>query len=237
MNAGPATSLGLRTHVDALLTIGGEVGGLDVVDLGCGEGHFARGLASRGAVVTGIDPWVAPVPEQRVGGGRFCILQARAEAVPLPAASADIVTFIFSLHHVPAGSLAAALREASRLLRPSGRLYVAEPLAEGPLHDLMQPFHDETEVRANALTALSEFAAPKFETAELFHYLERRVFADFRAFATRMQANTRFNDYDEKDVDTPEIVSRFDGLFSRFGGNFDQPVRVNLFSRPRSRIR
>ncbi|WP_291576384.1 class I SAM-dependent methyltransferase [Bradyrhizobium sp.] len=233
MSAGRQRNFGLRTHVDALLDIAGDVSGLQVIDLGCGEGYFARGLAAKGAQVIGVDPLVAPVPEQRLATGSFRILQAGAEAVPLPAGMADIVTFIFSLHHVPPTALAAALGEAKRLLRSSGRLYVAEPLAKGPLYHLTQPFHDEMQVRTNAQAALGEFVEPEFEAAEIFHYAERRVFADFEAFARRTNANTRFNGYDARDVEAPEVIRRFDELFAQDGGNFDQPVLVKLYSRPR----
>jgi 2-polyprenyl-3-methyl-5-hydroxy-6-metoxy-1,4-benzoquinol methylase len=34
----------------------GDVAGLAVLDIGCGEGRFSRKLADSGAVVTGIDP-------------------------------------------------------------------------------------------------------------------------------------------------------------------------------------
>jgi ubiquinone/menaquinone biosynthesis C-methylase UbiE len=232
MSAGQQRNLGLRTHVDALLDIAGDVSNLRIVDLGCGEGHFARGLADKGAQVIGVDPLVVPMPEQRIATGSLRILQAGAEAVPLPTAIADIVTFIFSLHHVPATVLVAALREAKRLLRPSGRLYVAEPLAKGPLYYLTQPFHDEMQVRTNAQAALAEFIQPQFEATEIFHYDERRVFADFEAFARRTNANTRFNGYNLRDVEAPEVIRRFDELFGQNGGNFDQPVLVNLYSRP-----
>lgn len=234
MSAGQQRNLGLRTHVEALLDVAGDVSSLRIVDIGCGNGHFARELASKGAEVVGVDPLVAPVSEQRLAIGRFRILQAGAEAIPLPAAMADIVTFIFSLHHVPGGILIAALREAKRLLRPSGRLYVAEPLAKGPLHHLMQPFHDETQVRTNAQGALAQFIKPQFGTTEIFHYVERRVFADFETFARRTNANSRYNEYDAKDVEGPEVIRRFDELFAQNGGNFDQPVLVNLYSRPNS---
>jgi ubiquinone/menaquinone biosynthesis C-methylase UbiE len=226
-----AIDLGIRTHVNALLHIVGDVGGLQIVDLGCGEGHFGRELANKGARVTGIDPSIASLPKQSFASGTFRILQGSGEAVPLPAASADLVTFVFSLHHMPGAALAACLHEAIRLLRPSGRLYVAEPLAEGPLHYLTMPFHDETQVRANALSALAELRS-ECETKDLFLYCERRVFANFDAFAQRMIANMRFNDYDAKQVTNPHVIGRFNELFIQNGGNFDQPVLVNVYSRP-----
>ena len=181
--------------------------------------------------MTGIDPLIDPVPEQNVGEGNFRILQNSAEAVPLPAASADIVTFIYTLHHMPGAALSACLREAGRLLRPAGRLYVAEPLAQGSLHDLLKLFHDETRVRANALRALEEVQSG-FEARDIFLYSDRRVIASFDTFAQRMIANTRFNGYDAADVMAPQVVGRFNELFAGNGGNFDEPVLVNLFSRP-----
>jgi ubiquinone/menaquinone biosynthesis C-methylase UbiE len=226
--------LGIRSHADALVDIVGDIGGRRIVDLGCGEGHFGRELAKRGALVIGVDPLIAPVVEQKFGTGSFQILQGSAEAVPQAGKSADLVTFIYSLHHMPEAALAKCLREATRLLRPAGRVYVAEPLAEGPLHYLTMPFHDETRVRANALSALRDLRF-EFDVHDSFLYLERRVFADFTAFARRMTANKRFNDYDVNEVNKPSVVVRFNELFEQNGGSFDQPVLVNVFSRLRTR--
>ena len=89
---------------------------------------------------------------------------------------ADLVLFVFSLHHVPAGKLAGALAEARRVLRPSGRLYVAEPLAQGPHQYVMELFHDETAVRKPAAEALANFAAPRFPTDQISTYTDRRSF-------------------------------------------------------------
>lgn len=227
----PAIDLGPCTHLDALLHSVGDVNSREIVDLGCGEGQFGKELAKRGARVTGVDPLMAPVERQYLESGTFRLLRAGAQAVPLPAASVDLVTFIFSLHHMPEGALANCLGEAVRLLRPSGHLYVAEPLAEGPFHHLTAPFHDETEVRANALRALQQLR-PKFKWTRNCRYLDRRFFPDFSAFARRMTANTRFNDYDVQEVTNPLVVARFNELFVKNGGNFDQPVEVNVFSHP-----
>src|SRR5580704_2807440 len=48
--------LGAKSHLDALLETVGQVSGLEVVDIGCGEGHLTRALAALGARVTGCDP-------------------------------------------------------------------------------------------------------------------------------------------------------------------------------------
>ena len=226
-----AIDLGQRTHIDALTHIVGDVGGLDIVDLGCGEGVFGKELARRGARVTGIDPLMAPMPERKVADGSFRILQSGGEAIPLRAGSADLVIFMYSLHHMPDAALAACLHEAIRLLRPSGRLYVAEPLAQGPMYYLTRSFHDEARVRANALKALAEVHS-EFEASDILLYFDRRVLTGFDGFAQRMIANTRFNDYQAEDVTAPQVVARFNELFARNGGNFDQPVVVNFFSRP-----
>ena len=228
-----ATDLGLQTHVGALTHIVGDLRGLDIVDLGCGEGVLGKELARRGARVTGIDPLMEPVPEQKLADGSFRILQSGGEAVPLPSRSADLSIFLYSLHHMPA--LTDCLHEAIRLLRPSGRLYVAEPLARGPMYHLTKSFHDEARVRANALKALGEVGA-EFEVSDSFLYFDRRVITSFDGFASRMIANTRFNDYEADDVTAPQVVGRFKELLALNGGNFDQPVVVYSFSCPVRKI-
>src|SRR5262245_59602595 len=45
----------LEVHGPGLLAACEPVGGLDALDLGCGQGYFARELARRGARVVGID--------------------------------------------------------------------------------------------------------------------------------------------------------------------------------------
>lgn len=223
-----ASDLGVMTHVEALLAIIGPVAGLEIVDIGCGEGEMARALARLGARVSGYDPFIAGTAWTEEGDGAFRLSQAPADAIPAPDQSADLVLFIFSLHHVPAQKHAGAMAEARRLLRPSGRLYVAEPLAEGPSHYVMVPFHDETEVRRMAQAALARYAAPIFGEEQVVGYSERRSFPDFDSFAGRMIAGMRFNGYTEADVLAPEVRRRFQEVMIE-RGTFDQPVQINIF--------
>src|SRR5271163_1914291 len=130
--------LGVASHLDALLATVGPAAGLRVLDIGCGEGGLTRALAKRGAHVTGYDPFIAETTPIELGAGSYRLVRATADAIPEPDHEADLVVFVFSLHHVPGEKLSGALAEARRLLRPSGRLYVAEPLAQGPHQYIME---------------------------------------------------------------------------------------------------
>jgi hypothetical protein len=44
----------------------------------------------------------------------------------------------------------------------------------------------------------------------------------------------RFNGYTEEAVRSPEVQRRFAEMIAAHGGDFDQPVRVDLFSAPRA---
>jgi ubiquinone/menaquinone biosynthesis C-methylase UbiE len=221
--------LGAKSHLDALLATVGPVEGLRVVDIGCGEGHMARALAALGADVTGYDPFIEGTEPAADGAGRFRLVRASADAIPEPDQSADLVLFIFSLHHVPGAKLTGALAEARRILRPSGRLYVAEPLPQGPHQYVMELFHDETAVRKAAAEALAHFARPRFATDEISTYADTRRYASFDSFAERMIANMRFNGYSKEAVVAPAVRRRFDETFAASGDKFDQPVRINCF--------
>ena len=225
------TDLGLQKHPDAIVASLGALSGLEVVDVGSGEGGNARVLAAHGAHVTGVDPFIEPVDWQVEGSGRYRLIKGPADALPLDDHCADLVLFVFSLHHVPNEKLSKALAEARRVLKPTGRLYVAEPLAEGPNHYVSSVFHDETVVRAAARSALDAFAAPHFGDHRRLAYYDRRPYDSFDAYAKRMIANRRFNGYSEEAVLAPEVRRRFDEVVAS-GKPFDQPVRIDLFSHP-----
>jgi SAM-dependent methyltransferase len=132
--------------------------GKDVVDIGCGGGALVRELAAAGARPVGVEiseAQLATARERDDGrGGRYLV--GRAEALPLKGASVDVAVFMRTLHHVPTGQLVVALREARRVLRPGGAVYVAEPVAEGDYFALTSLVEDELEVRRAAQAALAD---------------------------------------------------------------------------------
>src|SRR5690349_2536994 len=126
--------------------------GSRIVDVGCGDGALARTLTREGARVIGIEAGPEALAAARAAPpvNDETYLEGRAEDLPLPDASADIVVFMNSLHHVPAARQRKALDEAARVLVPGGALYIVEPIAAGNYFELGKPVEDETAVRSHA---------------------------------------------------------------------------------------
>ena len=103
----------------------------DVVvgDLGCGSGRLAATIAPYARSVVAVDssPEMLEVARARLSGfGNVQIVQGRIEELPLESASLDLALVVHLLHHVQ--DPAAALGEVARVLRPGGRLVVADVL-------------------------------------------------------------------------------------------------------------
>jgi len=162
--------------------------GREVVDIGCGQGALVRALAARGARATGVEiseEQLATAIELDDGtGARYLV--GRGERLPLDDASVDIAVFMRTLHHVPPAHLAAALREARRVIRPDGAVYVAEPLAEGDFFELTRMVEDEIEVRAAAQAALSRAEDAGLHRATTIDYDVRLSIADLAALRARV---------------------------------------------------
>jgi ubiquinone/menaquinone biosynthesis C-methylase UbiE len=96
----------------------GLVEGADVVDLGCGTGLSSRPLIERGANVVGIEPDAEMLARaESTLGDRARFQLGRAEALPLPDASADLVVSAQAAHWFEEPE---AGDEILRVLRPGG---------------------------------------------------------------------------------------------------------------------
>ncbi|MFN3208440.1 MAG: class I SAM-dependent methyltransferase [Roseovarius sp.] len=111
---------------DLLLQRGWAVPGQSAVDIGCGTGTVARGLAARGLDVTGIDPAQPLLDEARrldhAADVHVTYRTGTAEATGLVSGMADLVTAGQCWHWF---DRAAAAAEVARLLHPGGRAVIA----------------------------------------------------------------------------------------------------------------
>jgi SAM-dependent methyltransferase len=117
----------------------GAIGpGRRVLDLAAGTGKLTRLLVPSGAEVVAVEPvagmrdrLVAALPDVEV-------LDGTAEALPLPAASVDVVTVAQAFHWFDA---AVALAEIGRVLRPGGHLFLVWNTRDRA-HDWVRAFGD-----------------------------------------------------------------------------------------------
>jgi ubiquinone/menaquinone biosynthesis C-methylase UbiE len=102
--------------------------GAPVVDVGCGTGTLAIALAAAGAETIGVDgdPEVLALAHAKAGADAVQWRKGIATALPLPGASVERVVMSLLLHHLGADGKRTALAEAVRVLRPGGRLHVAD---------------------------------------------------------------------------------------------------------------
>jgi SAM-dependent methyltransferase len=115
----------LLDRVAAGLSDGGRV-----VDVGAGTGTFALALAAArpDAEVVAVDgdPEALRLAEAKAGSERVSWREGMADRLPLGDATADALTMSLLLHHLGPAAKRAALSEALRVLRPGGRLHVAD---------------------------------------------------------------------------------------------------------------
>ena len=99
------------------------------LDLCCGTGDIATGLAKRGGSIVGMD-LNRPMLQQAAarlakrGGRRVNLAQANAMQLPLGNHSLDLVTIGYGLRNL--ANMDDGLREITRVLKPGGRLLILD---------------------------------------------------------------------------------------------------------------
>jgi len=208
----------------------GDIGGLRVVDIGCGSGAITRRLAALGADVTGVEPNAGQVAKaDSLGGGPIYVV-APAEATGLESGAFDIAVFSRSLHHV--GDKAAGLREACRLVRTGGRIAVLEPEADGPFYPVMRFVDDESAVYAQAQAALDGAVAEGLLTCgPSLRFATKYRVADVSALLADMITVDSGRTLAE--ADRPALEAAFDAahVADEKGGYIADWSRMDVFGR------
>jgi SAM-dependent methyltransferase len=109
----------------------GEVQGLDVLDLGCGDGLYGRELLAAGSSsYTGLESArsMVEMANQNLQGTSAEIIHSKIEDWSFPVERFDLIVSRLALHYV--ADLETTLRRVHHALRPGGRLVfsVVHPL-------------------------------------------------------------------------------------------------------------
>jgi 2-polyprenyl-3-methyl-5-hydroxy-6-metoxy-1,4-benzoquinol methylase len=171
----PAENYWYRRHLAVYQWAAERCGGLDVVDMACGEGYGALALARRAARVTGVDTNPESHEHARLKYTRPGVRFVR-DLVERYAEPCDAVVFLQTIEHVedPKG----VLDRFREMLRPGGAAYVSTPnvltLAPPGAEKSDNPWH-RREYREEEFRALCESSFERVELLGLFHARKLRL--------------------------------------------------------------
>src|SRR4030042_1859911 len=94
------------------------------LDIGCGDGHFARITFDRQLEV-GLDPWAGPIQQAAQGGGYRSLVQADGGEMPFPAGYFASALSNSVLEHIP--QVQAVLADLRRVLLPGAPFLFCVP--------------------------------------------------------------------------------------------------------------
>jgi ubiquinone/menaquinone biosynthesis C-methylase UbiE len=212
----------------ALVKLSGAQKGQRALDVACGPGFLTMAFAEQGIETIGIDATPAFLDLARAEAARRALTAIEfrlgdAQNLPFDAATFDVASCRAAFHHFP--SPQQVLAEMTRVLRPAGRLVLADMLAsedaeQAAYHNRIERLCDPTHVRALPRSEFHRLFAETglevlFETTVPLEY-ELNEWMDHggpmpeaaREIATLMEASV--------DVDRSGLAVRRDGASLRF---------------------
>jgi len=183
-----------RTYVNPVIfEILGDVKGLSILDLACGQGYLSRILVQKGAQVIGVDVSekmleIARKSESSEPLGVKYIHCNSADMSDIDGASMDCVVSTFGFHDIK--EIEGTIKECSRVLKDRGKLVFAIP------HPLFygQRFQDEEGYFLKTRHYMSSQDIPHYKYRDagimayhrpLSYYFEKAFLVGFKMMAFR----------------------------------------------------
>ena len=157
---------------DAVRWLAGEAP-CDVIDLGAGTGKLTRTLVDLGHRVTAVEPLPEMLDQLRSAVPGATAVEGGAEAIPLPAGSADVVTVAQAFHWFDHGP---ALVEIARVLRSGGRVALV-----WNIRDESQSYVSELSDAMVGRTGVDTGSIDPIDASGLFGPVERATFSHVQA--------------------------------------------------------
>ncbi|NUT99428.1 MAG: class I SAM-dependent methyltransferase [Saccharothrix sp.] len=169
-----------RRTYGRFVELAGVRAGDRVLDIGCGPGYLTSLAAGAGGRAVGVDVSEPMVDEaRRLRGSGTCTFEiGRAEALPFEDASFDVIVSALAVHHIPEEHRAAAYAEMRRVLKPGGRVLIADfrPQSSGVGRHLVRALtrgeamsHNPVEAIAPMMTAAGLRVTSTHRVGAFFH--------------------------------------------------------------------
>jgi ubiquinone/menaquinone biosynthesis C-methylase UbiE len=171
---------GVQALHQEMITLAGLTGGHRVLDVGCATGNLLRtiGRQRRGIDLTGLDPDPKALArarrKARRAGFDLRLDRGFAQDLPYPDGAFDRVFSSLMLHHLDSTAKDELLAEVRRVLRPGGRLVLADAVVDGHGHG-HRPGKTREQLRDNVGDAVSRRIAAAGFTVEPTHTIRIRM--------------------------------------------------------------
>ena len=207
----------------------------DILDLGCGAGHYILDIATTGTgrTVHGLE--VDEVQHQKNLEGNWpdnvSFGLGGAQNIPAEDESYDIVMMFKSLHHVPLGLMGVAMGEVHRVLKPGGFAYISEPVFDGDFNEVLRLFHNEERVRAAAFDAVKgAVEAGDFTSLNQVFFNTYGHYSNFEEFEAAV-INASFLNIKMDDELYAKVRAKFQTYMQEDGAHFLSPNRVDVLQK------
>jgi SAM-dependent methyltransferase len=150
-----------------------QLSGKTLLEVGCGDGRITALLTGKAAAITAIDPDAASIDKARKDVSDAIFGIGSGEKLEFAADAFDVVLFSYSLHHQ---DCAKALREAERVVRPTGNILIIEPTYDGEFTRLVALFDGDEVSRIQRTFAY--ISSGRFNILRRDSYCIDHVFSD-----------------------------------------------------------